>query len=125
MPDPSPDTERDDPLREALETLTAGVASLFSSLPFSAPENLAFLVQAKLSDPFADAREALATVPEQDPAGWEWRAVSDRAGMVHTDDRELAEYWAQTWNGHVEHRTPGSAPGPWQRVETPSEGTEG
>jgi hypothetical protein len=56
MPDATNDPKA---VREALEGLVHGVESLFSSLPFSAPENVAFLAQAKLSGPLEDAREAL------------------------------------------------------------------
>jgi len=47
--------ERDE-LREAAESMALSIESLFSSLPFSAPENVAYLAQAKLSDALAEYR---------------------------------------------------------------------
>ncbi len=60
MPDPTTDA-----LREALERCALSIESLFSSLPYSAPENVAFLARAKLSDALEVAREALSAAPEE------------------------------------------------------------
>jgi hypothetical protein len=69
-------------------------------------------------------REALAAVPERDPAGWEWRAVNRHGQSVgfSVNESDAREWQEENPRGHVERRRKA---GPWQRAETPSEGSEG
>lgn len=47
-------------LREVVESMAAGIQSFLSSLPYCAPENVAFQAKVKLGEPLAEFEEFFA-----------------------------------------------------------------
>ncbi len=108
-----------DPLREALERIASFVATSDRHAALSLPHLQAW------------AREALAAVPSE-PKAWEWQAGGGASGYQPVGPEGTADRARQTYEWFarcpatwVERRRPGTAPGPWERVDPESREDEG
>jgi hypothetical protein len=143
---PEPEDERDalqarvEELRSALAELTEAVGDKLATMDYYFGPNARTATSGESRAAFSRidaaveaAREALAAVPEGPEPRYEWRMA------VRSDDDRERIVWAMPISGlatmdricraareladsaDVEWRTPGTAPGEWERVE---EGTE-
>lgn len=103
-----------DPLREALERIVAGL-DVAPGAPLAEREGC----QCDLCEALRTAREALAAVPEGPEPVYEWRAINRHGLSVGfcVNESHAREWLQENPPGHIERRTPGTAPGPWERVE--------
>lgn len=102
-------------LREALDVLLEALERVDISGQVGDVEDLDAAIH--------DGCEALAAVPEAPEPVYEWRAVNRHGLSVGfcVNESHAREWLQENPPGHIERRTPGTAPGPWERVE---EGTE-
>ena len=103
-------TQAPDPLREAL---AAKLAEMELHDATGDPRDEGYMAA------WREFRDALVTVPAESEA-WEWRVTGGfyAVGSEVTRDERAARASAAQWQGtQLERRRPGTAPGPWERVD--------